>query len=175
MNISLMHNILLEFIKWVYRIIKNYKIFLINLLRGINNDKKIVSIVFSVAVLIFISLSFSVKGIKDVADINYNNITKIVFVDGSGRNKPLKVENKKIINEFMGYIDNYSVIKAGDPDKIGWIRSASFYENDMPVMKITFVSPIIINDEYYKVMWGGLSQGKIDKFLKSINIFWISS
>jgi hypothetical protein len=137
--------------------------------------KKIVLIVFSVAVLIFISLSFSVKGIKDVADINYNNITKIVFVDGSGRNKPLIVENKEKINEFMGYIDNYSVIKTGNPDKIGWLRSASFYENDKPVMEITFVNPIIINGEYYKVICGGLSQGKIDKFLKSINTFWISS
>lgn len=51
----------------------------------------------------------------------------------------------------------------------GWIHEAVFYVNDKKVMDITFVSPIIINGEYYRVISGGISTNEIDKFLKSIN------
>jgi predicted lactoylglutathione lyase len=137
--------------------------------------KKVLSIVLIIVVFIFLFFSFKTKKIKELTNVNYNSITKIMFVDGSGRNKPLTVDNKQKIEEFINYIDDCVVIKADNPDKIGWLHSASFYENDKQVMEIVFVNPIIINGEYYRVIWGGLSGDKIDKFLKSINLTWVTS
>lgn len=134
--------------------------------------RKILSVIITLAVIILLYIGFSPKKINQIVNINYNDITKIQFVDGSHRNKPLIVEDRKKIEEFMGYIDNYVVIKWFDPGTVGWARMAAFYENDNAVMNITFNTPIIINGKYYRTIWGGLNIKKIDKFIQSVDQAW---
>ena len=73
----------------------------------------------------------------------------------------------------VSYIDSYVVKKVKNPEpKDGWIHSAVFYENGKEIMSITFVNPIIINKDYYRIIKGNLNTKKIDSFLKSINSSW---
>ncbi|MGV8983150.1 hypothetical protein [Clostridium sp.] len=136
--------------------------------------KRALPILIGIIVLAILFITFTGQKINEVTNIKYANVTKIVFVDGrGGRNKPLTIEDKENIKEFMSYIDSYVVKKVENPEpRTGWIHSAVFYENDKEIMNITFVNPIIINGEYYRVIRGGLNTTKIDKFLKSINPSW---
>ena len=107
--------------------------------------------------------------ISGVTGVKFDDITKIVFYDGrGGRNKPVTVEDKQKIKEFMGYLECYSIKKTKNPESTGWIHSAVFYINDKEVMKITFVNPIIINGDYFDITKGKLDTETIGKFLKSI-------
>jgi hypothetical protein len=134
--------------------------------------KKVLPIIISLVVIIILYACFSPKKINQIENINYNDITKIQFVDGSGRNKPLIVEDRQKIAEFIGYIEDCVVIKSSNPYKTGWTRAAAFYEDDKVVMDITFDTPIIINGKYYRVIWGSLNMKKIDKFLQSVDSAW---
>lgn len=134
--------------------------------------KKILSIIIAVVVTIIVIIGRSAKKVNQIVNINYNDITKIVFFDGSHRNKPLTVEDRQKIKEFTGYINDCVVIKWFDPGSSGWAREAAFYENDKVVMDITFNYPIKINSGYYRVINGGLSLKKIDKFLQSVDPSW---
>lgn len=108
--------------------------------------------------------------ISGVTGVKSADITKIVFYDGRGGvNKPVTVEDKQKIKEFMEYLDGYEINKTKDPNQIGWIHSAKFYANDKPVMDITFVNPIIINGEYFNITKGELDTRTIGEFLKSID------
>ncbi|WP_298846631.1 hypothetical protein [Clostridium sp.] len=135
--------------------------------------KKVLIILIGIVILSFLFVRFTGKKINDVTNINIDNITKIIFYDGrGGRNKPLMLEDKQKIKEFMGYLNGYVIKKVGNSKSTGWIHSAVFYDNDKKVMEITFVSPVIINGEYYRVIRGGLNTNKIDTFLKSISPNW---
>lgn len=107
--------------------------------------------------------------ISGVTGVNFDDITKIVFYDGRGQNKPVTVEDKQKIQEFMGYLNGYSIKKTKNPESTGWIHSGLFYINDKEVMDITFVNPIIINGDYFNITKGDLDTITIGKFLKSID------
>jgi hypothetical protein len=138
--------------------------------------KKLLVVFVGIMLLLLLMVSFTGKRIKQVANVNYDNINKIVFYDGrGGRNKPITLEDKEKIKEFMNYLNEYTIRKVKNPEKTGWIHSAVLYDNYNKEMKITFGSPIEINGEYYKVLKGDLSTDKIDKFLNSIDSSWQTS
>lgn len=102
-------------------------------------------------------------------------VTKIVFIDGrGGLNKPLTVENKQKIDEFLNYFDKIRIRKADSSEiKVGWIHHAIFYNHEKKILEITFGNPMKINkDKYYTVLKNELSTKKIDEYLKSINSNW---
>ena len=110
--------------------------------------------------------------ISGVTGIKSNDITKIVFYDGRGGdrlNKPVTVQDKQKVKEFMGYLDGYIVKKTKNPETTGWAQGAIFYINDKEVINIIFGDPIILNNDDYKIVKGGLDTDKIDEFLKSID------
>ncbi len=123
------------------------------------------------------TIDFEEKKISDVAKINFNDITKIVFYDGrGGLNKPLIIDDEQNIKEFIGYLDGYVVKKTSDPNMVGWIHEAVFYDkNNVRIMDVTFRNPIEINKQYYDVVKGDLDTNKIDAFLKSVEPSWRSS
>jgi len=117
------------------------------------------------------NINSNASTISGVTGVKFDDITKIVFYDGrGGRNKPVTVEDKQKIKEFMGYLNGYSIKKTGNPESTGWIHSAVFYINDKKVMNITFVNPIIINGDYFNITEGELDTEMIGKFLKSIDL-----
>ncbi|MFW2490478.1 cell wall-binding protein [Clostridium chromiireducens] len=107
--------------------------------------------------------------ISGVTGVKFDDITKIVFSDGRGRNKPVTVEDKQKIREFMEYLNGYGVKKTVNPESIGWIYRGIFYINEKEVMDITFVNPIIINGDYFNITKGELDTVTIGKFIKSID------
>ena len=132
--------------------------------------KKLMALFAGIMLLIVLSASFVGKNIKQVVNINFNNITKIVFYDGrGGKIGPVTIENKEKIKEFTGYLSEYRISKENNPEKTGWIHSAVFYNNNKKEMSITFGSDLEINGEYYRVIKGSLSSEKIDKFLNSVD------
>jgi len=139
--------------------------------------KRVLPVLIGIIVLRILFVIFTGQKINEVVKIKYENVTKIVVFDGrGGRNKPLTIEDKENIREFMSYIDSYVVKKVKNPElKVGWIHSAVFYENDKEIMNITFINPIIINKEYYNVIKGDFNTKEIDVFLKAINPSWNSS
>lgn len=115
------------------------------------------------------NVNLNATTISGVTGVTFDNITKIVFYDGRGANKPVTVSDKQKIKEFMGYLNGYSIKKTKNPESTGWIHSAVFYSNDKEVMNITFVNPIIINGDYFNITKGELDTKTIGKFLKSID------
>jgi|GEM_PF-2160097 len=107
--------------------------------------------------------------ISGITGVKFDEITKIVFSDGRGRNKPVTVEDKEKIKEFMEYLNGYGVKKTENPESIGWIYMGEFYINNKEVMDITFVNPIVINGDYFNITKGELDTVTIGKFLKSID------
>lgn len=116
------------------------------------------------------NVNLNATSISGVTGIKSTDVTKIVFYDGRGGiNKPVKVEDKQKIKEFMEYLDGYVIKKTKNPESIGWINTAEFYVKDKVVMNITFVNPIIINEDYFNITKGELDTETIGKFLKSID------
>lgn len=114
------------------------------------------------------------KKISDVANINLDDITKIVFYDHAAGNNPLTVEDKQKIKEFTGYLNNYIVKKVNPPFSSGWRIMAIFYINDKQVMDITFVDPLVINKSYYTIINGDIHNEfqRVEKFLNSIDPYY---
>lgn len=116
------------------------------------------------------------KTVTDAAKIKDTSITKIIFYDGRGYNKPLSVENKQKIDEFIGYMDKCIVIKFTVRDRsTGWIYSAKFFNQEKELANITFADPMTINDQHYDILDNNLSTSKIDSFLKTVSSSWKSS
>lgn len=116
------------------------------------------------------NVNLNATTISGVTGIKSDDITKIVFYDGrGGLNKPVVVEYKQKVKEFMGYLDGYTIIKTQNPETTGWAQGAKFYINDKEVINIIFGDPMIINNDYYKIVKGCLDTDKIDEFLKSID------
>lgn len=113
--------------------------------------------------------------ISGVTGIKFDDVTKIVFYDGRG-GKSITIGDKEKVKEFMGYLDGDIIKKATNVEASdGYIHSAHFYINDKDVMDITFVNPIIINNNYYNVIKGELDTYKIDKYLKSIDSSYVTT
>lgn len=113
--------------------------------------------------------------ISGVTGIKFDDVTKIVFYDGRG-GKSITIGDKEKVKEFMGYLDGYTIKKATNVEASdGYIHSAHFYINYKDVMDITFVNPIIINNNYYNVIKGELDTDKIDKYLKSIDSSYVTT
>ncbi|EHI98743.1 cell wall binding repeat-containing protein [Clostridium sp. DL-VIII] len=111
--------------------------------------------------------------ISGVTGIKFDDITKIVFCDGSLKNNTVTIEDKQKIKEFMGYLDAYSVNNIDVPVVTGWLHRALFYINDKEVMDISFDNPIDINGEQFNVTKGNLDIKTIDRYLKSIDSSYI--
>ncbi|ERI92745.1 hypothetical protein HMPREF1982_02152 [Clostridiales bacterium oral taxon 876 str. F0540] len=134
--------------------------------------KKIQPIIISLAVLAILFFIFSPQKISKAANINYEDVTKIQFVDGSLKNKPLVVVDKQKVQEFMQYIGDCVLVRWFNNGKVGWTRMAAFYEGDKRVLNITLDNVIEINGKYYRVIGRGMSIKKIDRFLQSVDPLW---
>ncbi|AFM40730.1 cell wall-binding protein [Desulfosporosinus acidiphilus SJ4] len=123
------------------------------------------------AIIFSPNVDFEEKTISEVTNVKSTDITKIIVYDGrGGLNKPISVENKQKINQFMGYLDNYIIKKDKNPlPSVGWIHKAVFYDHDKEVMDIVFTNPIIINQTYYDIIKGDLDTQTMDQFLKSVD------
>lgn len=129
-----------------------------------------------IVVIGFVLLFTQKKSVTEAANLRATNITKIIFSDGrGGLNKPLTIENKQMIDQFMGYLDKCKVRKTVRDPKIGWIHSAAFYNKEKKLANVTFTDPMKINDQYYDILENNLSTSKIDDFLKSVNSSWKST
>lgn len=111
----------------------------------------------------------SATTISGVTGIKFDDITKIVFCDGSFKNGEVAVEDKQKIKEFMEYLDGYSINNIDVPVVTGWLHRGLFYINDRVVMDISFDNPIDINGEQFNVTKGELDTETINKYIKSIN------
>ena len=116
------------------------------------------------------------RTVTEAANLKDTNITKVIFYDGRGYNKPLSLENKQKIDEFMSYLNKCVVIKFTLRDcGGGWIHSAAFYNNEKELADITFSDPMTINNQHYDILENELSTSKIDSFLKTVSPSWKSS
>ncbi|NHM30855.1 hypothetical protein [Neobacillus terrae] len=111
--------------------------------------------------------------ITKVTNVKYNEITKIVFYDGRGRNKPVTIDNHKQVNDFIQMVDHYIVKEEKDHEpSVGWIHNAVFYSGSKKIMDITFTNPLKIDGKYYVIVKGKLSTEGIDHFISSANPNW---
>jgi hypothetical protein len=111
--------------------------------------------------------------INDVTKIKDSDVTKIVFSDGRGKNKPYTLKEKMKINEFLKIIDGYVIKKESKHEDIkGWINAVDFYNGDKKLASITFSNPLKIDGVNYDIVDGQLSTEKIENFIKSINPEW---
>ncbi|WP_312474991.1 hypothetical protein [Neobacillus sp.] len=130
--------------------------------------------------VIFSSLLFGCTGfenkekkISEVTNIQYSDITKIVFFDGRGKNNPFTLNDKNQTNDFIKMMDRYVIKKEKKHDDFkGWIHSADFYNGDKKLMSITFTDPLEIDGNYYDIVKGQLSTEKMDNFIQSANPDW---
>jgi hypothetical protein len=137
----------------------------------ISMKKSLLFLICAIAVLYLIYTILNPQNVYEAAAINPKDITKIVFYDGrGGRNEPVTVEDKRKIEEFLNLLDGYTVREYKNPKlSVGWIHCAVFYKGSERLMEMTFVNPLIINKQYYRIIKGNLSPERIGKFLKSIN------
>jgi hypothetical protein len=113
------------------------------------------------------------KQISEVTDIKNNEVTKIVFSDGRGKNKPFTLEDKQKINEFIKLLDSYLLKKEKEhKESKGLIHMADFYNGDKKLIRITFTNPLEIDGTYYDILKGQLSTEKLDQFIKSSDPAW---
>jgi hypothetical protein len=134
------------------------------------------ALIFTTVVLFsFLLLGCSVSQNKEkyldkVTTIKFSEVTKIVFSDGRGRNKPFTLDDKQKISEFIKLMDNYVIKKEKKHiDSVGWIHMADFYNGDTKLIRITFTNPLEINGKYYDIVKGGLSTAAIDTFIREVN------
>jgi|GEM_PF-939861 len=111
--------------------------------------------------------------------INPSAITKIVVYDGrGGLNKPLTIENKQEIEQFITeYLDKCVVAKietmSDEMLTTGWSHDIVFYSGNKKIMDIMFSKHIVLNKtDNYKVLKNDLAPNKIDEFLKSVDSSW---
>lgn len=111
--------------------------------------------------------------INKVTNVKLNEITKIVFYDGRGWNKPVTIDNSKQVKDFIQMVDHYIVKEEKDHEaSVGWIHKANFYSGNKKIMGITFTNPLEIDRKYYEIVKGKLSTGEIDHFISSSNPNW---
>jgi len=135
---------------------------------------KIVAIIVGIIFIYYIiGHVISIRRLNTVIPINESTITKILFVDGTGRNKPLTVTNPQKIAEFMGHINKYIISNYKSPSPaVGWIYTATLYSNEQEIAEITFGNPITVNNKKYLVIMNNLSIKKISDYLKIIEPSW---
>jgi hypothetical protein len=105
---------------------------------------------------------------------SYNEVNKIVFLDGTGKNKEFTLTDKNSISIFLNdYINNCTVAETDEPVKLGFIRGATFYVGNRAVSVIIF-TPLSIGLKSYKITKGKLSYVEVDAFLKSVNKKWVA-
>jgi len=127
----------------------------------------------SICLILFGCGTVQEKKISEITGVKAINVTKIVFSDGRGRNKPFTLEGKQKINEFMGLLDDYVIRQEKNHQpSTGWIHIADFYNGNQILMRITFTNSLEIDGVYYNIVKGQLSPKMIDKFISSINSSW---
>jgi hypothetical protein len=101
-------------------------------------------------------------------------ITKITFYDGrEGMNRPLVVEDKKKIDEFINLLKDTKVKKQKDvKDNYLRIYSAAFYKDNQLISEIAFTTPLKVNEDYYEVVKNNPSKETLDEYLQSVNPSW---
>jgi len=111
--------------------------------------------------------------INKVTNVKFNEITKIVFYDGRGWNKPVTIDNSKQVKDFIQMVDHYIVKEEKNHEaSVGWIHKANFYSGNKKIMGITFTNPLNIDGEYYEIVKGKLSTRDIDHFISSVDPNW---
>lgn len=127
----------------------------------------------SICLIIFGCSNVQEKKISEITSVKTIDVTKIVFSDGRGRNKPFTLEDKQKINEFMGLLDGYIIKQEKNHQpSAGWIHMADFYNGNEKLMRITFTNPLQIDGVYYNIVKGQLSTETIDKFISLANSSW---
>jgi hypothetical protein len=87
--------------------------------------------------------------INEVTKMKDSDVTKIVFSDGRGKNKPFTLKDKMKINEFLKMIDRDVIKKESKHEDIkGWINAVDFYNGDKKLASITFSNPLKIDGVY---------------------------
>jgi hypothetical protein len=129
--------------------------------------------IFCLLFLEYTNPEYKEKNINEIINFKSSEITKIVFSDGRGFNKPCTIEDKQKINEFMSLIDSYVIKKERiHQHSVGWIHMADFYIADKKLTSIIFTNPLNIDGLYYKITEGTLTHEIIDKFINSVNPAW---
>ncbi|MBS4201867.1 hypothetical protein KHA93_19875 [Bacillus sp. FJAT-49732] len=119
----------------------------------------------------YMVLQYKEKKINEVANIQYGDITKIVFFDGRGNNPPITLEDKQKITEFEQLLDRCKLKKEKLHDHSKeWIYRADFYKGDNQLTSITFSNLLQIDGRFYNIVEGDLSPDTIHHFLKSANL-----
>jgi hypothetical protein len=105
---------------------------------------------------------------------SYYKIDKIVFLDGTGRNKDFTLTDKNSISVFLNnYINKCTITEVNAPVKLGFARGTVFFVGNKAISVITFSNPLSIGLKSYKITSGKLTYVEVDKFLKSVNKKWI--
>jgi hypothetical protein len=114
--------------------------------------------------------------LSDVLHYSNSNITKIIFKDGTGKNRPFTLANRQDIDNFLNNYINGIVVqkKSTQTQSSGYIRSIVLYENDKVSFVITLANGITIENVYYDVIKGEISTSQLDKFIQSVNPGWIN-
>lgn len=116
----------------------------------------------------YMVLQYKEKKISEAANLNYSEVTKIVFYDGRGNNQPYTLEDIQKINEFNKLLDRYIIKKEKlHEDAKGWIHEVDLYKGGKQLTSITFNNPMEINGTYYDIIAGPSLPESIDDFLES--------
>lgn len=145
---------------------------------GENMLKKLVLILIPIAclglLLWFTGAPERETKISEVTSVQSQEVTRIVFSDGRGRNKPFTLNDQRKINDFMNMLDGYVIKKEKrHEDFTGWIHGADFYKDDKKLFSIVFTNPLEIDGKYYDIIKGDMEPEKIDNFIKSTSPDWI--
>ncbi|MGG7203213.1 cell wall-binding protein [Clostridium butyricum] len=113
--------------------------------------------------------------LSDISNIDFKNINKIIFFDGTTFNQPLTITDNQKINKFISILNNVEVKNTENDSSTGWMYKACLYTTNNERLEITFNNPLIINGKYYKTTKGNLSSKEIIKFLKSVDPSYITN
>lgn len=107
------------------------------------------------------------RKIKDIVQINYNDITKIIFTG----NYKKTVESKDSIAKIMSLVDAYNIKQEPQEFPVdGFNISAQFFIDSKKVLEINFVNPIQINGKSYEYINSQLGSKTINDYLSSISL-----
>lgn len=135
---------------------------------------------FFLLLMAFICLSacsdYQEKKLSEAVNVKDTRITKIVFSDGRGRNKPFSLTDPQKIKEFVKKMDGVVVKKENSHEPgAGWTHRADYYSGDKKLFEIVFNNPLQINNDYYVVVKGQLKPKELDEFIQSADSKWKTS
>ena len=106
--------------------------------------------------------------IEQITNADLNDITKIVFIDGT-TGEQIETEHQLKIHEFTVYLRGFMLRKSEEQvDLSGYPWAADLYQDDEIAFRVTFLSPLNINGTYYELLDPGLDIEAIDRFITTL-------